>query len=222
MSGVRRLAEHATGSAMIVVDAHGENTIIVSPGANGALTADALDLSAIRRDDVLGLCLEVPVPVVLAAARSAHDAGARVLLNLSPYAEVPGDLLELTDVLLVNRTEAAQALGRPIDEEAPDWGEVLDGLAGRGIRRAVVTLGTDGSVVLDDEGDDRAGRVTRIDATPVEAVDTTGCGDAFTGAVAHRLADGSSLVEAARFASRISALAATADGAQSSYSTFAR
>lgn len=218
--GVHRLGDHATGSAMIVVDAAGENTIIVSPGANGALTADSLDLGAIGETDVLCLGLEVPVPVVLAAAESAHGAGARVVLNLSPYAEVPGDLLALTDVLLVNRAEATQVLGWANGHDDPDWSKVLEGFVALGVRRAVVTLGSDGAVVLDANDSHRP--VTRIEATPVEAVDTTGCGDAFAGATAHRLVGGASLVEAARFASGISALAATANGAQSSYSTFAR
>ncbi len=218
VDGVRRLGDHATGSAMIVVDAAGENTIIVSPGANGALTADDLDPGALRDADVLCLCLEVPVPVVLAAARSAHGAGVRVLLNLSPYAEVPTELLALTDVLLVNRAEAGQVLGEQLDAD-PDWGQVLQRLVALDVRQTVVTLGPDGSVVLDADGGEP---VVTVQATPVEAVDTTGCGDAFTGATAHRLAGGASLVEAARFASGISALAATADGAQSSYSTFAR
>ena len=243
VSGVRRLDDHATGSAMIVVDASGENTIIVSPGANGALSDEAVTTAlagSVGEGDVLCLCLEVPVPVVLGAARTAQEAGARVVLNLSPYAEVPGELLAACDVLLVNRSEAdlivgaeggvrgrAQDGGARSDETAdpdapsgPDWAEVLDRLVALGVRRAVVTCGADGSVVLDD----RAGaesRVTTVEATVVDAVDTTGCGDAFTGAVAHRLARGSDLVEAARFASQVSALAATADGAQSSYRAFA-
>lgn len=215
---VRRDAEHATGSAMIVVDAAGENTIIISPGANGVHRPDSLDPTAFTEADVLGLCLEVPIAAVRSAAEHGRRVGAQVLLNLSPYAEVPAELLELTDVLLVNRTEAELVLG--MSEGIPDWPTALAAFVERGVDRAVVTLGAAGSVVLDATA---AGGdiVTVIDPVEVEAVDTTGCGDAFTGALAHRLARGSSLAEAAQFAAQVSALAATAVGAQSSYQAFA-
>ena len=101
-----------------------------------------------------------------------------------------------------------------------DWKAALEGFRALGVERTIVTLGENGSVVLDGRADAEAA-ITSIEATRVEAVDTTGSGDAFTGAVAHRLAGGASLVEAARFASEASALAATADGAQSSYAQFA-
>lgn len=209
VSGVVQLPEHATGTAMIVVDGSGENTIIVSPAANGALSAEHATTASLQAGDVLCLCLEVPQPTVLAAARAAREAGAQVLFNLSPFAEVPDELLACTDVLLVNATEAAQVLG----EELGDWSTTRDRLRAAGVGAAVVTLGGDGAVVLADE-------VTAVAAEPVEVVDTTGCGDAFTGATADRLARGDSLVEAARSATRTAALAATAPGAQSSYARF--
>lgn len=208
---------HATGSAMIVVDNSGENTIIVSPGANWVHTPTSVGSSDFA-SDVVCLCLEVPLPAVLAAAEQGRRAGAQVLLNLSPFAEVPDALLQLSDVLLVNQTEGELLLrARGIDE---DWSATLDALARHGADRAVVTLGSQGSVVLDGTatGD---GRVVVIPAEDVQVVDTTGCGDAFTGALAHGLAGGLSLVEAAHLAARVSALAATRDGAQASYRTFA-
>jgi len=219
VSAVRRLDDHATGSAMIVVDAAGENTIIVSPGANGALAADSVPADVGEDAGVVCLCLEVGVPVVLAAARSGQRAGAQVVLNLSPYAEVPAELLALTDVLVVNRSEAELLLGRAGLES--DWSRALDGLTELGVTRSVVTLGADGSVVLDATAATSTDTVTTVAAHAVEVVDTTGCGDAFTGALAHRLAAGASLTEAARFGAQVSALAATAEGAQSSYRRFA-
>jgi ribokinase len=216
---VRRLSDHATGSAVIVVNGEGENTIILSPGANGALGPEMVNEDSLSDAAVLCLCLEVGVPTVLAAAQAGHQAGAQVLLNLSPFREVPTELLTLTDVLLVNRTEAGQVLGE--DLVAEDWPAAADAFAGLGLDRVIVTLGADGSVVLDATAGE-ADRVSMIDGISVDAVDTTGCGDAFTGAIAHRLARGASLVDAARFASRVSALAATAPGAQSSYATFAK
>lgn len=218
VGGVHRLSDHRTGSAMIVVNAEGENTIIVSPGANGALEPEMVTLESLADAKVLCLCLEVSVATVLAAARLGRDAGATVLLNLSPFRDVPAELLTLTSVLLVNRSEAGQLLGD--DSDSKDWRAAARGFADLGLRQVIVTLGAEGSVVIDTtagEGD----RVSTIHGIPVEVVDTTGCGDAFTGAVAHRLAAGDALVAAAGFASRVSALAATATGAQSSYQRFA-
>ena len=218
VSGVARDPIHSTGSAMIVVDVTGENTIIISPGANGALTPASVRSEDFAEASVVCLCLEVPVPAVQAAAEQGRRAGAQVLLNLSPYRDVPNELLSLIDVLLVNRTEAALVLG--VREVGDDWSAALSGFLRLGIDRTVVTLGAEGSVVLDataDGGD----LVTLIEPVRVEAIDSTGCGDAYTGAIAHRLASGSPLASAARFAAQASALAATGEGAQSSYRAFA-
>lgn len=212
--GVRRLSDHATGTAMIVVDEAGENTIIVSPGANGALSPELVTAELFGTPAVVCLCLEVRVETVLAAARAGRATGATVIVNLSPYAVVPDELLELTDVLLVNRSEAALLLGIDgLPDDPADWPELP-------AARAVVTLGGDGAVVLDRTARG-AGAVTAIPPTSVDVVDTTGSGDAFTGALAHRLAAGDAFVEAARFAARAGALAATRPGAQSSYPVLA-
>ncbi|MBF4594602.1 ribokinase [Curtobacterium flaccumfaciens] len=187
----------ATGTAVITVDAAGENTIVISAGANGTLTPDDVPDDVFAGAAVLGLCLEVSIDVVLAAARAAHAAGVTVLTNLSPFGAVPAELLELTDVLLVNEHEAA-ALGD------------------HGVARSIVTRGGAGCVVHDGGAEP-----VPIDAVRVEPVDTTGCGDAFMGAVALRLAAGDTLVDAARFAVGVGAYAATKPGAQASYPTTA-
>ncbi|ROS70209.1 ribokinase [Curtobacterium sp. PhB172] len=187
----------ATGTAVITVDAAGENTIVISAGANGTLTPDDVPADAFDDAGVLGLCLEVSIDVVLAAARAAHAAGVTVLTNLSPFGDVPAELLELTDVLLVNEHEAAS-------------------LGEHGVARSIVTRGGSGCVVHDGDADP-----VSIDAVRVEPVDTTGCGDAFMGSVALRLAAGDSLVDAARFAVGVGAYAATKAGAQASYPTTA-
>lgn len=211
---VVRLDGTATGTAVISVDARGENSIIISPGANGHLTPEYLAEDFFTGAAVLCLCLEVSEATVLAAARRGRDAGAQVLLNLSPYQPVGPELLGQVDVLLVNDHEAGDLLGRDVVEAG--WDAVLSALVAVGVRRAVVTLGSRGSVVLDAtaaSGD----RVVEVAAVPVEAVDTTGCGDAFTGALAQQIAAGRTLVEAAGFAARVAAIAATRPGAQSSY-----
>jgi ribokinase len=187
----------ATGTAVITVDGAGENTIVISAGANGTLTPSDVPSDAFQGAGVLGLCLEVSIDVVLAAARAARAAGVTVLTNLSPFGAVPAELLELTDVLLVNEHEAAE-------------------LGDHGVQRSIVTRGGAGCTVHD--GDDEP---VSIDAVRVEPVDTTGCGDAFMGAVALRLAAGDALVDAARFAVGVGAYAATKAGAQASYPTIA-
>ena len=221
VSRVRRTGI-ATGVAVISVDANGENSIIISAGANGTLSPADVDAAAFRDAAVVCLCLEVGIDTVVAAAQAGHDAGATVLLNLSPYAEVPEVLAGLSDVLLVNAHEAALFLGDgadipDADAPADHWEPVRSRFAHRGLQRVLVTLGSQGSVVLDSLADKQ---VTRIAPTRVSAVDTTGAGDAFTGAVAARLAAGDSLTDAASFASVAAALAATKKGTQAAYATF--
>ena len=213
---VARLDGTATGTAVISVDARGENSIIISAGANGHLTPESLAEEFFTDAAVLCLCLEVSEATVLAAARYARAAGAQVLLNLSPYQEVVPELLEQVDVLLVNDHEAGDLLGRDVVDAG--WDAVLSALVAVGVRRAVVTLGSRGSVVLDSTAPADE-RVLEVPAVEVTAVDTTGCGDAFTGALAQQLAAGATLVEAARFAARVGAFAATRAGAQASYPT---
>jgi ribokinase len=218
-----RTSPEPTGVAVIAVDASGENNIIISAGANGTLSpADVAEASDVMAEAaVVCLCLEVSMDTVLAAARAGHDAGATVLLNLSPYGGVPEELTALTDVLLVNAHEAALFLGDGAAAPGPDaadadWDTVRLRFAEHGIQQVLVTLGAQGSVVLDSLApEDR--RVARVAPTTVRAVDTTGAGDAFTGAVAVRLAAGDGLAEAAAFASVAAALATTRKGTQAAY-----
>ena len=226
ISRVRRAPDAATGVAVISVDASGENSIIISAGANGTLAPGDVAASSEVFDgaSVVCLCLEVGLATVEAAARLGHDAGATVLLNLSPYAEIPASLAELCDVLLVNAHEASLFLdGAAVPDAGADtaaWAPVRDKFADRGLDRVVVTLGANGSVVMDagaGAGAGTGGPITRIEPTRVNATDTTGAGDAFTGAVAARLAAGQSLPAAAAFASVAAALAATRKGTQTAY-----
>lgn len=222
--------EIATGTALITVDGHGENTIVVSAGANGSLSGADVEAhaSVVRDADVLGMCLEVGDEALLAAARTARAAGSTTVLNPSPLRELPAELVELTDVLVLNEHELAVLTGRGADAGEADAGgartegadevgaDDLAALARLGVGRAVVTLGARGCVVL-DAGHLDAGRVHRVAAFPVRPVDTTGCGDAFTGAVLAALASRIPLVRGTELASAVAALAATRVGAQRSY-----
>ncbi|GAB3280324.1 ribokinase [Sinomonas notoginsengisoli] len=247
-AGVRTVPDVRTGVAGITVDAHGENSIVIVPGANALLSPT--DVGAASDNGVFDgaaavcLCFEVRRDTVLAAARAARAAGATVILNPSPYAAVPADLAECVDVLIVNAYEAGQMLGREgasdelggdrLHGDEPDWPALRAAFALLGFERVIVTLGARGSVVLDtclgadpDSALQAAPRlgaavhapVTRIEPTVVDAVDTTGAGDAFFGAVATRIAAGDSLQDAARFASCAAALATTRHGAQAACPT---
>ncbi|MFF2923518.1 ribokinase [Streptomyces celluloflavus] len=201
-----------TGTAMIIVGPDGDNSIVVSPGANATLTPQDVAAAAdvIAGSAVLSLQLEIPMETVRAAAASAAAAGTRVVLNPSPAPEsLAPELLAAADPLVVNEHEARQLSGRA-DGEPGEWAHAL---RDQGARSVVITLGGDGALVLDASG------IGEIPGVRVEAVDTTGAGDAFTGALATRLARGDGLADAARFAVRVGAAAVTKPGAQPSYPT---
>ena len=209
--------EGPSGTTVITVSAEGENTIVYSPGANSKAAAGYVQSHrlTIAGCSVLGLCLESPISTVVAAAQTAHDAGVTVLLNDSPFMdELPHELVEVTDILLVNQHEVAQLLGLPDgDVESLDWYEVAERFTDYGFDRAIVTLGASGSVVIEN------GRWHRVSAAQVKAVDTTGCGDSFMGTVLAGLAAGYTLLQSAQIGSYVSAYAATKIGAQSAYGT---
>jgi ribokinase len=199
----------ATGVALITVDVHGENTIIVVPGANGCMTAEAVQAAAaaITAARVLLLQLEVPLAAVHAAARVAAEAGVTVILNAAPALVLPGALLALVDYLVVNETEVLEVgahAGVPADRAAR-------ALQSAGARTVVVTLGAAGALLMPPAGD-----VVATPAFEVEAVDTTAAGDAFVGAFAVALAEGATPSHALRVGSAAGALAVTRPGAQPS------
>jgi ribokinase len=204
----------ATGTALITVAAGGENTIIVSPAANATLGPDDVPAGLFDGAAVLGLSLEIPLATAVHAARRARDAGAVVATNLSPYRDDAAELLALTDVLLVNEHEAAQLLGVAPDAEAE---RLARALRDAGPRAAVITRGAEGCVVVRADGG-----CVAVPAVRVDAVDTTGAGDAYTGALLTRLAAGDALVDGARFAAGVGAFAAAHHGAQPSYPTLAQ
>lgn len=196
-----RIVPRPTGVAYITVTPDGENSILVSPGANTELApADVEDASGGAK--VVVASLEVPLPTVERAMTVAASAGARTLLNLSPAADVGETVLAAVDVLVVNEHEAAWLLGSSAEPVR---------LLELGPRAAVVTLGARGSLVITPSG------TVEIAAPKVEVVDTTGAGDAFTGALAAALADAEELETAARRAAEVAAISVTRPGAQPSY-----
>jgi ribokinase len=186
VSGVARM-EAPTGVALIAVDAAGENQIAVASGANAELSAEhvsgALEGAA---GGVALLGLEVPDAAVLAGARAARGAGLTVVVNPAPARPLGGELLSLGPILTPNGGEAA-ALSGEDDAEA-----AARALAEQTGAPVVVTVGADGALLVTGDA------VERIPAPAVEAVDTTGAGDAFNGALAAALAGGAPLAEAVR------------------------
>lgn len=225
VSNVRRVLG-PSGTTVIIVDAGGENVIVYSPGSNAQVTVDYVESmrEVLTSSTVLGLCLESPTDAVTAAAHICHEAGVKVLLNNSPFTPtLPAELIENADVLLVNEHEMAQLLGIDEPEDGNwdnfDWKHAAECMKDYGFDQAIVTLGGDGSVVLDSTAEET---VSRILPVKVDVVDTTGCGDSFMGTVLAGLASGFSLQDAAQLASYVSGYAATGYGAQASYGTAAQ
>ncbi|WP_046731647.1 ribokinase [Streptomyces humi] len=203
-----------TGVALITVDPSGDNSIVVSPGANGRLTPADVQAAAglLGASRVVSAQLEIPLETVVEVVRSMAP-GSRFVLNPSPPLPLPAEVLAACDPLIVNEHEAKVILGETgADGEPADWARLL---LAKGPRSVVVTLGADGALVADGDG------VTAVPSVQVAAVDTTGAGDAFTAALAVRLGAGAALPEAAAYAARVGAAAVTRRGAQESYPTAA-
>ena len=209
-TGLLTLPGSATGVALILVDAGGENCIAVAGGANAALTPEdvdaALDALLPTPADVVLVGHEIPPSSALAALRRGRSAGARTILNPAPAIGVTADALALTEILTPNEVEAAQLLGGSAD--VASMGEDLVGaLAGGG--HVLVTLGADGAR-LHGAGVEPV----TLPAPPVAAIDTVGAGDALNGALAAGLAAGLGLADAARRAVAAAALAVMRPGAR--------
>ncbi|MGW3284698.1 ribokinase [Streptomyces sp. NPDC001002] len=206
------VGEAPTGVALITVDPSGDNSIVVSPGANGRLKpADVRAAECLfQASRVVSVQLEIPLETVEEVVRNlAPDS--RFVLNPSPPQPLSPKVLAACDPLIVNEHEARVVLGEACVSDRPeDWAKLL---LAKGPRSVVVTLGAEGALVASSAG------VERIASVKVDAVDTTGAGDAFTGALAFRLAAGAELAEAAAYAARVGAAAVTKEGAQVSFPT---
>ncbi len=212
-SAVTRVTTDSSGVAPIWVDAAGTNRIIVVPGANARITEDDAARAVAGREhlDVVIGQFEIPPEVTLSAFRQARARQAITVLNPAPVAEIGDELLEVTDYLIPNEVEFA-FLARDVGP-APDYSdETLLAVAERWGVRLVVTLGADGAVVASPDGD-----LVRAAAPRVEAVDTTGAGDAFVGAFSYGLAAGFGPATAAKLGCVCASASVTAPGTQASY-----
>ncbi len=208
---VRRDKRAPTGAAFIFVSKSGENCIAVADGANGRLgTADVKRADgAIRRAALLLLQLEVPLESVSAAAALAAAHGVPVILNPAPARKLPAALLRNVTLLTPNEGECESLTGIRITGKRAA-AKAASRLLARGPRGVIITMGGRGAFVATREWREW------IPGFKVRAVDTTGAGDVFNGALAVALAEGRALREAVRFAHAAAALSVTKPGAQSS------
>ena len=199
----------ASGLATITVDRHGENAIVVVPGANGRLTPDDVDRQrhVIETSDVLLLQLEVPVDTCERAAAIARESGVRVILDPAPAPDRLPDGLWDVDLICPNESEAERLTGLPVGT-AVEAERAAARLADRGPRAVVVTRGGEGCQIRDGD------RSRAVPTPRVDVVDSTAAGDTFAGALAVRWAETGDLVGACRWAAAAGAIAVSRPGAQ--------
>lgn len=193
VSRVKRHLGVPSGTALITVSRDGENSIVVAPGAGSAVDSSSIEkivTSLVTPGTVLLTQLELPLPVVVSSCLSAHDAGARVVVNLSPYQDVPEALIGISDPLVVNVVEAEALVGEHITSTS-DAEKVARALASR-CRSLVITLGDKGAIAAD------ARSTKHFPARKVLVLDTTGAGDSFAGTLAAALVTGNSLNKAVK------------------------
>ncbi len=204
-------SDQPSGVALIMVDAHGENSIAVAPGANASLRELDIDRagSAIKSAEVGLLQLEIPLETVVYATSRLNSSGAKVILNPAPARPLPAEVYPHLYLITPNETEAEILTGvRVTDVTTADQAAQI--LRKKGVGQVVLTLGAKGAYVCSD------GFTGMVAAPLVEAIDTTAAGDVFNGALAVAIAEEMDLKEAVEFACRAAAISVTRMGAQAS------
>lgn len=209
-SGILR-SELPSGVALISVDQHAENCIVVASGANGDLSE--ADIDSFEKDlkecAILLLQLETPIPSVLKAAKIAHEAGATVVLNPAPATALPEEIFRYIDLFIPNETELSTFSGLQVTN-AEEAEKAAAAMQAKGVGKLIVTMGSKGALICE------GGPGVFVPAHKVKAVDTTAAGDTFCGALCVAVSEGKSLKEAAEFACAASALTVQKMGAQNS------
>ncbi len=207
LSGLQRLPG-ATGCAAVVVDACGQNQIVVAPGVNLALRQDAVTEQQLARARALLLQMETDPAQNLALLSRARRHGCLTALNNAPAATLPAAVLGALDLLIVNEGELQRtAAGAGLGADSPAG--LLRAIAALGPARVVLTLGAAGALAWDH------GALLQVEALAVQALDTTGAGDTFSGVLVAALVEGRTMADALARARTAAGLACTRPGAQS-------
>ncbi|MBR5035171.1 MAG: ribokinase [Bacteroidales bacterium] len=206
-----KLSATPTGTALIFVDDNAENCIAVAPGSNMDLMPEDIDAAAgnMKGADYLLVQLEIPMPTVVRSVELADSLGIRTILNPAPMNPVPEELFSHIWLITPNQTEAEQLTGIHVSSE-DDARAAADALFAKGVKNVIITMGGKGSMVC------TPGNSIFVPSRKVHAVDTTGAGDVYNGALVASLAEGKSIPEAARQATLASSIAVTRMGAQTS------
>ncbi|SFL98473.1 ribokinase [Bradyrhizobium sp. NFR13] len=214
LAHLREVAGVGTGTAIITV-ANADNTIVVVPGANALVSMADVAAPALRRGDVAVSQFEIPLPAITAFFTQARASGAITILNPAPAMPIDHKLMALVDVLILNESELGLLAGVELHEADPDarFVDAASTLQTDHRPNICVTLGRRGVIALVD------GEIHLEAARLVKAIDTTGAGDCFVGAVAARLADGHSLQSAIGYANVAASLCVQRMGAGPSMPT---
>jgi ribokinase len=216
VSAVALDPELPSAVALITVDKHAENCIVVAPGANMSLNRADIDRAEalFNQARFFLLQLETPTDTVAYAVKKAHSMGKKVILNPAPACLLSDDTLQALYAITPNETETELLTGIKVTNEATA-SQAASILEKKGVAIVVITMGASGAYLH------HHGRGQLVPAPVVHAVDTTAAGDTFSGAFTVALANGLPLEEAALFANRAAALAVTKMGAQASIPTAA-
>ena len=202
---------YPSGVALILVDGKGENSIAVAPGANGALNIADLEkvIEQIKKDDIVLIQLEIPIPTVAYAIKRCHDKGARVILNPAPANLLDDGLFRFIDIVTPNETEAELLTGIKVTglQSATEAALILQS---KGIANVIITMGPKGAYLHNNS------LKMMVPSIAVIAVDSTAAGDVFNGALAVALTENQDMEQAVLFACRAAAVSVTRMGAQAS------
>ncbi|MGX1320975.1 ribokinase [Bradyrhizobium sp. USDA 377] len=213
---IKETAEAHTGTAIITV-AEADNTIVVIPGSNALVSADDVSVVPLLKGDVAVSQFEIPLPTIAAFFQRAREAGAVTVLNPAPAQKMSSELLALVDILVLNETELGFLAGVELSE-SDEGARIIDvarKLQAREDQTICVTLGKRGVLAL------AASEELSVAGRAVKAIDTTGAGDCFVGALASQLADGVQLRTALAFANAAASISVQRMGAGPSMPTAA-
>lgn len=202
--------EAPSGTALIMVNAEGENCIVVAPGANANLSpGDIETVNIIPEAEIILMQLEIPIETIIAVARNAKSNGQRVIINPAPAQKLNDELLNGLFLITPNETEASLLTGVTVTDDLTAAKAAAVFLS-KGVKNVIITLGKQGAYFQNNN------MKLKIDAPVVQAVDTTAAGDTFSGALTVALTEKMNWEKAIKFAVKAASISVTRMGAQAS------